>query len=257
LVQNGGSDQSVRGRPISGVQVAVLRSKAGDGRRTTTSDEGQFNTSVPAPQTDEESVTVRFDSGDSDYASKDVSLALRRNRTTADMGIIFLKPAVSYRIKVKDDAAQPVRGASVEIVLASGKSFSAIPVDGTDDDGKCVVKVPEDVNQGDATLVARQGDREVKKVITLERNPAAQELRLGPSGAVPTGIAALETWRKKLAFLQDELAKTSDPAIKFTLQQQIEEAEGQIDALRKRQVPPRTDLGVNDKKERRTQDEGH
>jgi hypothetical protein len=44
---------------------------------------------------------------------------------------------------------------------------------------------------------------------------------------------ALQVWRERLAFFQAELARTSDPTIKFTLQQQIEEAKKQIDSLSK------------------------
>jgi hypothetical protein len=55
-------------------------------------------------------------------------------------------------------------------------------------------------------------------------------LLIVPSSS-PPDIAALRTWRKKLAYLREQEAVLSDPAQKFAVRVQIEEAELMIRQL--------------------------
>lgn len=53
----------------------------------------------------------------------------------------------------------------------------------------------------------------------------------GGSSSSPSPESALDTWRKKLGFLETEFAKESDPANKFKIQQNIDEAKAKIREL--------------------------
>ena len=84
-------------------------------------------------------------------------------------------------------------------------------------------QIPDEINE--------QVDGRRQKVIELA-DTFKQELRTGSdkSDAVSES-SALRTWKQRLAFLQEQEAITSDPAQKFTLSNQIEEAQAKIREL--------------------------
>jgi hypothetical protein len=53
-------------------------------------------------------------------------------------------------------------------------------------------------------------------------------------------ISPLETWKKKLLFLQNQEALTADPGIRFQLGEQIQEAEEKIRKLEAQSPSPQT-----------------
>ena len=65
------------------------------------------------------------------------------------------------------------------------------------------------------------------------------EQQLGqPESTPPTKNKAVELWQEKLEYLQQQEAVVSDPAQKFALSKQIEEAERKIAELGGRSPPP-------------------
>jgi len=84
-------------------------------------------------------------------------------------------------------------------------------------------QIPDEINE--------QVDGRRQKVKELA-DTFKQELRGGANESeVKSQSSALQTWKQKLAFLQEQEAITSDAAQKFTLSKQIEEAQAKIREL--------------------------
>ncbi len=122
------------------------------------------------------------------------------------------------------------QGVRVIPVIVSPCAWTRIPwlraIQARPKDGKPVSAMSK--NAAEAALAALAGE-----VADLMLTPIAQASSLPtplPSGAAPaSGAAAI--WWEKLEYLRGQEAICSDPAQKFTVRKQIEEAEAKLRAL--------------------------
>ena len=80
-------------------------------------------------------------------------------------------------------------------------------------------------------LLTREGVDASQVILVDAESFGADPVAAAPSKPNTGGRAAADIWREKLAFLQEQEAVSSDPAQKFALRKQIDEAQKKINEL--------------------------